>query len=90
MDMNVAQLIKYTVELLSGEEAEVSIHADETGAVIDVRVRGKVANVLGRDGNTIKAIRTIAKAIGYQDSHRVKIRVNEHANHRTTKPPARA
>lgn len=50
---------------------------DEHGAVITITPKGNVSALIGRSGTTIDAIRTLAKAIGYNGKHRIKVKLDE-------------
>ena len=60
------------------EGVSVERQADEMGVLVSVRVDpNDMGLVIGRGGETAKAIRTIAKAIGMKDRQRVSVRIEE-------------
>jgi hypothetical protein len=60
------------------EGVSVARQADEMGVLISVRVDpNDMGLVIGRGGEIINAIRTIARAIGMKDRQRVSLRVEE-------------
>lgn len=75
--MKSDKFIEQIVSHLTGEQPEVSVVEDEHGAVITVNVKGRISPLIGRNGTTIDAIRTIVKAIGYNGKHRIKVRLHE-------------
>lgn len=75
--MDIKQLVSSVVTHLTGETPDVTIDEDEFGAVITVVVGGKVSALIGKNGTTIDALRTLLKSLGYKDKHRVKLRINE-------------
>lgn len=75
--MNIEQVIEWIVTYLTGNTPEISIEEDEFGAVITIVVSGKVSVLIGKNGTTVDALRTLLKAIGYNAKHRVKLVVHE-------------
>jgi len=74
--MNAKEFLIQVIHELSGEVPTVDI-VEGQGIIFQVGVRGKVARVVGKDGRTIASIRTIAKAIGYNDNHNIGVMLNE-------------
>lgn len=76
--MNSIELLEGIVITILGEEATVTSKEDEYGAVITVHPnRTSIASLLGRNGSTIDAIRTLAKVIGIDGKHRIKVQIVE-------------
>lgn len=75
--MKCEEFLELVVYTLTGEPADIKIVEDEYGAIITIHVVGKVSSLIGKNGVTIDAIRTISKAIGYNGKHRLKIEINE-------------
>lgn len=71
------QLVENIVTSLTGEYTPVTLVEDEFGAVITIVVDGKVPSLMGKNGKTIEALRTLLKAIGYNGKHRIKLRIHE-------------
>lgn len=77
MLMDIKQFIQDIVSQLTGAPAHVTIEEDESGAIITVAVSGNVPSLIGKNGTTIDALRTILKALGYNGKHRIKLRIDE-------------
>lgn len=75
--MNIEQLVKSIVAHLTGEYPTISIEEDEFGAVITIVVSGKISSLVGKNGTTIDALRTLLKALGYNGKHRIKLTIHE-------------
>lgn len=74
----VADLVEYIVCGLVDDEASVSLDVvdNETGALIEVTCSEQDAGrIIGRKGRTIKAIRTIARALGQRVGTSVDVEV---------------
>ena len=68
----IAYLIKNLVD--QPEAVEVQIIDGQQGTIIEVRVSNEdVAKVVGRQGKTIKSLRTIAMTIGARFGRRVRL-----------------
>ena len=68
----IAYLIKNLVEEPSAVNVEV--HEKEQGLFVEVRVADKdIARVVGRQGRTINALRTIAMTVGARFGRRVRL-----------------
>jgi len=77
--MNSIELLEGIVKTILGDQATVTHKEDEFGAVITIHPNGtSIASLLGRGGSTIDAIRTLAKVIGINGKHRIKIEIREH------------
>lgn len=65
--------------LITNTEAlEISESEDDKGKLFSVRVSGgDMGRVIGKGGETIKAIRTIIHAAGTKTGERASIKVNE-------------
>lgn len=74
----VADLVEYIVCGLVDDESSVSLDVtdSETGSVIEVSCSPEDAGrVIGRKGRTIKAIRTLARALGQRVGTEVEVEV---------------
>lgn len=69
---------KVILQLASSEPTITQAKNQDGDLVISVVVKGNVANVIGKQGKTVEAVRTIAKALGSEGNHRVKVKINEH------------
>ena len=60
------------------EEVEVTRQVDEMGVLLTVKVNPEDMGLLiGRQGSTAKAIRTLARIIGMRNNARVNLRIEE-------------
>jgi len=60
------------------EEVEVTRQVDEMGVLLSVKVNPEDMGLLiGRQGSTAKAIRTLARIIGMRNNARVNLRIEE-------------
>lgn len=76
--MNSTELVEGIVKAILGDQATVTQKIDEYGAVITIHPNGtSIASLLGRSGSTIDAIRTLAKVIGINGKHRIKVMIEE-------------
>lgn len=72
----VIYLIKNLVD--QPEEVKVDIFEGAQTIVIEVRVaEGDVARVIGRQGNTIKALRTLAATVAARFSKKIRLELVE-------------
>ena len=76
-EMNAYQFVQQTTSDLSGAPTTLDVHPDDQGYVIDVKATQNLASIIGKNGRTIDAIRTVANALGYEGSHRLRVRLNE-------------
>ena len=75
--MNCKDFLNDIVTHLTGKTPLIEVIEDEHGAVITLEVSGNVPSLIGKRGATIDSIRTVAKAIGFNGKHRIKVRINE-------------
>lgn len=75
--MNTEQLVNSIVTQLTGVQPSISVQEDEFGAVITIVVGGKISSLVGKNGTTIDALRTLLKALGYNGKHRLKLVLHE-------------
>ncbi len=70
----VAYLIKNLVDQPEG--VDVQVLEGEQGTIVEIRVSPTdIAKVVGRQGRTIKALRTIAMTVGARFGRRVRLEV---------------
>lgn len=75
--MDIKQLVHDIVTHLTGQETDVTVDEDEFGAVVTIVISGNVPILIGKNGTTIDALRTLLKAIGIDSKHRIKLRIHE-------------
>lgn len=75
--MNAIELVERIVEQLTDSEPVVKVHQDEHGAIIRVSTNGNIPRLVGRHGATIHALSTLAKAVGIDGKHRIKVIVRD-------------
>ena len=72
--------LEYIVKALVDHPADVKIDrtVDEMGVLITMTVNGAdMGKIIGRQGNTAKAIRTLLRVIGMKNNARVNLKINE-------------
>ncbi len=78
--MTSLELIEQVVAELTGKTPQIAVEEDNHGAVITLTVTGQVSALIGKNGVTIDALRTLIKALGYNGKHRIKLRLHEQAS----------
>jgi len=74
--------LEYIIKALVDSPDEVSINrtVDEMGVLLTLSVGpADMGKVIGRQGNTAKAIRTLLRVIGMKTNSRVNLKINEPA-----------
>lgn len=72
--------LEYVVKALVDNPADVKIDrtVDEMGVLITLTVNpADMGKIIGRMGNTAKAIRTLLRIIGMKNNARVNLKINE-------------
>ena len=72
--------LEYIVKALVDNPNDVVIDrtVDEMGVLITMTVNGAdMGKIIGRQGNTAKAIRTLLRVIGMKNNARVNLKINE-------------
>jgi len=72
--------LEYIVKALVDNPDDVKIDrtVDEMGVLITMTVnRADMGKIIGRQGNTAKAIRTLLRVIGMKNNSRVNLKINE-------------
>ncbi|MFA5777412.1 MAG: KH domain-containing protein [Parcubacteria group bacterium] len=72
--------LEYTVKMLVDfpDDVKVERKIDEMGVLIALDVNSKdMGMVIGREGATAKALRTILRVIGARNNARVNLKINE-------------
>ena len=72
--------VEYLVKNLVDDASAVQIQCNEaeSGMTVEVRVaKGDVGKVVGRQGRTVQALRTLVQTIGARHGQRVRLEVLE-------------
>jgi predicted RNA-binding protein YlqC (UPF0109 family) len=75
-----AQFLEYIVKALVDNPQDVKITrtVDEMGVLMTLDVNSAdMGKIIGRDGNTAKAIRTILRVVGMKNNARINLKINE-------------
>lgn len=78
--MKDRDFIEYVVKMLvdNPDDVKVERKIDEMGVLITLDVNSKdMGMVIGREGMTAKALRTLLRVIGARNSARVNLKINE-------------
>lgn len=79
MDMD-KEFLEYVVKALVDNPNDVKIDrtVDEMGVLITLTTNpADMGKIIGRQGNTAKAIRTLLRVIGMKNNARVNLKINE-------------
>lgn len=74
------QFLEYVVKALVDNPNDVKITrtVDEMGVLMTLEVNAAdMGKVIGRSGNTAKAIRTVLRVVGMKNNSRVNLKINE-------------
>lgn len=74
------EFLEYVVKALVDNPGDVKIDrkVDEMGVLITLSVNpADMGKIIGRQGNTAKAIRTLLRVIGMKNNARVNLKINE-------------
>ncbi len=74
--------LEYVVKALVDHPADVKVVrvVDEMGVLITLDVNPvDMGKIIGRDGNTAKAIRTLLRVVGMKNNARVNLKISEPA-----------
>lgn len=75
-----AQFLEYVVKALVDNPNDVKItrSVDEMGVLLTLNVNtADMGKIIGRMGNTAKAIRTLLRVVGMKNNARVNLKINE-------------
>ncbi len=78
--MEEIQFLEYVVKALVDNPNDVKIErtVDEMGVLVKLTVNPvDMGKIIGRQGNTAKAIRTLLRVIGMKNNARVNLKINE-------------
>lgn len=74
------QFLDYVIKALVDHPEEVKIQrtVDEMGVLMTLTVNSEdMGKIIGRTGNTAKAIRTLLRVVGMKNNARVNLKINE-------------
>lgn len=74
------QFLEFVVKALVDNPQDVKINrtVDEMGVLMTLSVNpADMGKVIGRSGNTAKAIRTLLRVVGMKNNARVNLKINE-------------
>lgn len=74
------EFLEYVVKALVDNPSQVKIsrEVDEMGVLLTLTVgQEDMGKIIGRSGNTAKAIRTLLRVVGMKNNARVNLKVNE-------------
>ena len=80
MNEHDGQFLEFVVKSLVDNPNDVKINrvVDEMGVLLTLDVNpGDMGKVIGREGNTAKAIRTLLRVVGMKHNARVNLKINE-------------
>ena len=83
--------LEQTVKALVDNPNDVKINrtVDEMGVLITLDVNsGDMGKIIGRDGNTVNAIRTLLRVIGMKNNSRVNLKINEPEERKNSYAPS--
>jgi predicted RNA-binding protein YlqC (UPF0109 family) len=83
--MSDKEFLEYTVKALVDNPADVVIErtVDEMGVLLTLSVnQNDMGKIIGRQGNTAKAIRTLLRVVGMKNNARVNLKINEPAGYK--------
>ena len=79
-NMKDQEFVEYVVKALvdNPDKVKVERRIDEMGVLITLDVAGEdMGKIIGRDGATAKALRTLLRVVGMKNSARVNLKINE-------------
>ena len=72
----LAYIVKSLVD--HPEEVKLSRKVDEMGVLLSLDLHSEdMGKIIGRQGNTAKAIRTLLRVVGMKNNARVNLKINE-------------
>ena len=78
--MKDQEFVEYVVKALVDNEEKVKVdrRVDEMGVLITLDVASEdMGKIIGRDGATAKALRTLLRVVGMKNNARVNLKINE-------------
>jgi len=80
MSEKETEFLEYIVKAIVDNSGAVKIdrRVDEMGVLLTLKVdSADMGKVIGRDGNTAKAIRTLLRVVGIKNNARVNLKIEE-------------
>lgn len=74
------QFLEYVIKALVDNPDQVKVNrtVDEMGVLLTLEVgAADMGKIIGRQGNTAKAIRTLLRVVGMKNNSRVNLKINE-------------
>ena len=74
------QFLEYVIKALvdNPDQVKVARTVDEMGVLLTLEVgAADMGKIIGRQGNTAKAVRTLLRVVGMKNSSRVNLKINE-------------
>ncbi|MBU6370801.1 MAG: KH domain-containing protein [Patescibacteria group bacterium] len=75
-----AKFLEFVIKALvdSPDKVKITRSVDEMGVLLTLIVDGPdMGKIIGRSGNTAKAIRTLLRVVGMKNNSRVNLKINE-------------
>lgn len=85
------EFLEYVIKALVDhpEDVKVDRQVDEMGVLMTLDVNpADMGKIIGRQGNTAKAVRTLLRVVGMKNNARVNLKINEPAGGRGSAPSA--
>ncbi len=80
MELKDKEFLEYIIKAIvdAPEDVKVKREVDERGVLITLNVNPKdMGMIIGRQGTTAKAIRTLLRVVGARNNARVNLKINE-------------
>ncbi len=80
MEENDAKFLDYVIKALveNPQDVKISRTVDEMGVLLTLTVNAAdMGKIIGRSGNTAKAVRTLLRVVGMKNNARVNLKINE-------------
>ena len=74
------QFLEYVIKALvdNADQVKVNRTVDEMGVLLTLEVgAADMGKIIGRQGNTAKAVRTLLRVVGMKNNSRVNLKINE-------------
>ncbi|OGY57139.1 MAG: hypothetical protein A2Y84_01250 [Candidatus Colwellbacteria bacterium RBG_13_48_8] len=84
------QFLEYVIKSIvdSPDDVKIERQVDEMGVLLTLRVNPKdMGQVVGRQGSTAKAIRSLLKIVGIKNNARVNLKIEEPEGGRRSRSP---
>lgn len=83
------EFLEFVVKALVDEPDQVQVErkVDELGVLLSLKVSpADMAKIIGREGQTARAIRTLLRIVGIKNNARVNLKIEEPAGGRAVRP----